>query len=175
MSREEINTPLGLFCQNINQEKWWGDNQCYAVIQQNRAYSAGVTILIKDIANLATIRVVGTISSRQMILFIIPGNLPMRLRSHKQLDSIQKRNSVPILYPVFPSKTGDQSSVFLNGTSVRRHGNQYIYMSGDSGAKHDKGELSRMTLFCNAINIPTAQKNRNRIALFIHVIEQKDW
>ena len=49
---------------------------------------------------------------------------------------------------------------------------RYIYMSGDSGARHDRVSIKDDTFFAMPINIPTAQE-QDRIALFFNVIEQR--
>ena len=49
---------------------------------------------------------------------------------------------------------------------------RYIYMSGDSGARHDRVSIKDDTFFAMPINIPTAQE-QDRIALFLNVIEQR--
>ena len=49
---------------------------------------------------------------------------------------------------------------------------RYIYMSGDSGARHDRVSIKDDTFFAMPINIPSA-KEQDRIALFLNAIEQK--
>ena len=49
---------------------------------------------------------------------------------------------------------------------------RYIYMSGDSGARHDRVSIKDDTFFAMPINIPTAQE-QDRIALFLNTIEQR--
>jgi type I restriction enzyme, S subunit len=49
---------------------------------------------------------------------------------------------------------------------------RYIYMSGDSGARHDRVSIKDDTFFAMPINIPSAQE-QNRIALFLNIIEQR--
>ena len=49
---------------------------------------------------------------------------------------------------------------------------RYIYISGDSGARHDRVSIKDDTFFAMPINIPTA-KERDRIALFLNAIEQR--
>ena len=49
---------------------------------------------------------------------------------------------------------------------------RYIYMSGDSGARHDRVSIKDDTFFAMPINIPSAQE-QDRIALFLNAIEQR--
>ena len=49
---------------------------------------------------------------------------------------------------------------------------RYIYMSGDSGARHDRVSIKDETFFAMPINIPSAQE-QDRIALFLNAIEQR--
>ena len=49
---------------------------------------------------------------------------------------------------------------------------RYIYISGDSGARHDRVSIKDDTFFAMPINIPTA-KERDRITLFLNAIEQR--
>ena len=49
---------------------------------------------------------------------------------------------------------------------------RYIYMSGDSGARHDRVSIKDDTFFAMPINIPSA-KEQDRIALFLNAIEQR--
>ena len=49
---------------------------------------------------------------------------------------------------------------------------RYIYMSGDSGARHYRVSIKDDTFFAMPINIPTAQE-QDRIALFLNTIEQR--
>ena len=49
---------------------------------------------------------------------------------------------------------------------------RYIYMSGDSGARHDRVSIKDDTFFAMPINIPPAQE-QDRIALFLNAIEQR--
>ena len=49
---------------------------------------------------------------------------------------------------------------------------RYIYMSGDSGARHDRVSIKDDTFFAMPVNIPSAQE-QNRIALFLNIIEQR--
>ncbi len=49
---------------------------------------------------------------------------------------------------------------------------RYIYMSGDSGARHDRVSIKDDTFFAMPINIPSA-KEQDRIALFLSAIEQR--
>ena len=49
---------------------------------------------------------------------------------------------------------------------------RYIYISGDSGARHDRVSIKDDTFFAMPINIPTAME-RDRIALFLNAIEQR--
>ena len=47
---------------------------------------------------------------------------------------------------------------------------RYIYMSGDSGARHDRVSIKDDTFFAMPINVPTA-KEQDRIASFLNAIE----
>ena len=49
---------------------------------------------------------------------------------------------------------------------------RYIYMSGDSGARHDRVSIKDDIFFAMPINIPSATE-QERIALFLNAIEQK--
>ena len=49
---------------------------------------------------------------------------------------------------------------------------RYIYMSGDSGARHDRVSIKDGTFFAMPINIPSAQE-QDRIAIFLNAIEQR--
>ena len=49
---------------------------------------------------------------------------------------------------------------------------RYLYMSGDSGARHDRVSIKDDTFFAMPIKIPSA-KEQDRIALFLNAIEQK--
>ena len=49
---------------------------------------------------------------------------------------------------------------------------RYIYMSGDSGARHDRVSIKDDTFFAMPINIPSA-KEQDRIASFLNAIEQR--
>ena len=49
---------------------------------------------------------------------------------------------------------------------------RYIYMSGDSGARHDRVSIKDDVFFAMPINIPSATE-QERIALFLNAIEQK--
>lgn len=49
---------------------------------------------------------------------------------------------------------------------------RYIYMSGDSGARHDRVSIKDDAFFAMPINIPSA-KEQDRIALFLNAIEQR--
>ena len=49
---------------------------------------------------------------------------------------------------------------------------RYVYMSGDSGARHDRVSIKDDTFFAMPINIPAAQE-QERIASFLEKIDQK--
>ena len=49
---------------------------------------------------------------------------------------------------------------------------RYIYMSGDSGARHDRVSIKDDTFFAMPINVPTP-KEQERIASFLYAIEQR--
>lgn len=49
---------------------------------------------------------------------------------------------------------------------------RYIYMSGDSGARHDRVSIKDDTFFAMPINIPTANE-QEKIAAFLDTIEQR--
>ena len=49
---------------------------------------------------------------------------------------------------------------------------RYIYMSGDSGARHDRVSIKDDTFFAMPINIPTP-KEQEQIASFLEVIERR--
>ncbi len=49
---------------------------------------------------------------------------------------------------------------------------RYVYMSGDSGARHDRGSIKDDTFFAMPINIPAAQE-QERIASFLEKINIK--
>ena len=49
---------------------------------------------------------------------------------------------------------------------------RYIYMSGDSGARHDRVSIKDDVFFAMPINVPSA-KEQERISLFLDVIERR--
>ncbi len=49
---------------------------------------------------------------------------------------------------------------------------RYIYMSGDSGARHDRVSIKDDVFFAMPINVPSA-KEQERISLFLDAIERR--
>ena len=49
---------------------------------------------------------------------------------------------------------------------------RYIYMSGDSGARHDRVSIKDDTFFAMPINVPSA-KEQERISLFLDAVERR--